>query len=429
MINKIINDQEKKRFMESEYNSAKKKYAKIGIDTDKVIDALKDVSISLHCWQGDDVSGFDSDGVLSGGIQATGNYLGKARTPDELMADIDEVLKLDGGAHKLNLHASYAIFEPGKHADRDALLPEHFSKWVAFAKERNLGIDFNPTFFSHPKARSMTLASPDEDIRKFWVRHGQACIKISEYFANETGKPTVMNIWIPDGLKDIPADRKGPRERFMKSLDEILSVPYDRDKVFVTLESKVFGIGLESYTVGSSEFGIGYTLSRGIVPLMDNGHYHPTEVVSDKISSLLLFSKKLALHVTRGVRWDSDHVVRLDDETMEIAKEIVASGRIDDIFIALDYFDASINRIAAWLMGLRNFRKALLIAMLTPHDDLNKLQNSENFTELFMRQEQLKTYPWGEVWEEYCRRCGVPTEDAWFDEVQRYESEVLSKRI
>ena len=415
--------------MNQEYAIAKEKYAALGIDTDAVIETLRNVPISMHCWQGDDVKGFDFDGDLSGGIQTTGNYPGRARTPEELMADIDQVLKLDGGKKKLNLHACYAVFEEGEWADRDALEPKHFAKWVAFAKERGMGIDFNPTFFSHPKANGLTLSSPDEEIRAFWVRHGQACLRISEYFANETGIPCVMNVWIPDGYKDIPADRFSPRARFAQSMDEILGIGYDREKVLVCLESKVFGIGLESYTVGSAEFGMGYVLSRGIVPLMDNGHYHPTEMVSDKISSMLLFSPKLALHVTRAVRWDSDHVIRLDDETKEIAKEIVASGRIDDIAIALDYFDASINRIAAWTMGLRNFRKALLIAMLTPHAAFAELQSEDAYTELMMRQEELKGYPWGAVWNEYCERCGVKSGEAWFEDVKAYERDVLSKRV
>ncbi len=414
--------------MNTAYSLAKAKYAVLGIDTDEVIAKLKSIPVSMHCWQGDDVRGFDSDSELSGGIQTTGNYPGSARNPEELFADMEMVMKLDGGAKKVNVHACYAIFEDGEWADRDALLPKHFAKWVEFAKSKGMGLDFNPTFFSHPKAASLTLSSADEEIRAFWVRHGQACVKIAEYFAEETGIPCVMNIWIPDGFKDIPADRLGPRARYLKSLDEILSVPYDKSKVFVTLESKVFGIGFESTTVGSSEFCMGYTLSRGIVPLMDNGHYHPTEVVSDKISALLLYSKKLALHVTRAVRWDSDHVIRLDDETKEIAKEIVASGRLDDIFIALDYFDASINRIAAWTLGLRNFRKAMLIAMLAPHAKLKALQDAENFTELFVLQEALQELPWGDVWEEYCRVCGVPAGTEWFDEVKKYETDVLAKR-
>ncbi len=283
------------------YQAAREQYKAIGVDTDQAIETLKNIRISMHCWQGDDVMGFDQDGPLSGGIQTTGNYPGRASTPEELMADIDETLKLVPGSKKLNLHASYAIFEKGKECDRDAIEPKHFKKWVEYAKERNLGIDFNPTFFSHPKAEQFTLTSTDEDIRQFWIHHGQACIRISQYFAEETGQPCVMNIWIPDGLKDVPADRMGPRARFKDSLDQILSIPYDKTKVYVTLESKVFGIGMESYTAGSAEFTMNYAAKNGILPLMDNGHYHPTEVVSDKISSMLLFHDKIALHVTRPV--------------------------------------------------------------------------------------------------------------------------------
>ncbi|MBE6621407.1 MAG: L-rhamnose isomerase [Ruminococcaceae bacterium] len=415
--------------MNALYEAAKQRYAEIGIDTEEAIAKLGDAVISMHCWQGDDVLGFDSEGGLSGGIQTTGNYPGRARTPDELMQDIDKALSLAPGKHKLNLHACYAIFEKGEFADRDALEPKHFAKWVAFAKERGLGLDFNPTCFSHPKAEGLTLSSPDEAIRTFWVNHVKACIRISEYFADETGMPCVMNIWIPDGLKDTPADRMGPRARFKKSLDEILAQPYDKKKVYITLESKVFGIGVESYTVGSAEFTLGYASANGLVPLMDNGHYHPTEVVSDKISSLLLLNEKLALHVTRGVRWDSDHVVRLDDETKEIAKEIVASGRMDDIAMALDFFDASINRIAAWVVGLRSFRKALLSALLTPHATLTALQDSQQFTKLMVLQEELKTMPMGAVWEEFCARQGVVAGEGWFDTVTAYENDVLLKRV
>ncbi len=414
--------------MNASYEAAKKKYAEYGIDTEKVISELGRAEISVHCWQGDDVGGFDTSDALSGGIQTTGNYPGKARTPEELMADIDKALSLVPGAHKLNLHASYAIFEDGEYADRDALLPKHFQKWVDFATERGLGIDFNPTFFSHPKASGLTLSSPDEEIRSFWVRHGIACLRIAEYFAEATGKVSVMNIWIPDGMKDIPADRIGPRARFKKSLDEMLDCGYDREKVYVCLESKVFGIGLESYTVGSAEFTLGYAQARGLVPLMDNGHYHPTEMVSDKISSLLLLNQKLALHITRSVRWDSDHVVRYDDETKEIAKEIVASGRMGDIAMALDFFDASINRIAAWVLGIRSFRKALLSAMLTPHAYFTELQNKGEMTRLMVLQEELKSLPLGAVWEEFCARNGVPAGKEWFDEVDKYENEVLKHR-
>ena len=410
------------------YTYAKEKFEALGIDTDAVIDRVKNIPIALHCWQGDDVGGFDSDMALSGGIQTTGNYPGKAKTPEQLMADMDMAIRNIGGVTKLNLHACYAIFEDGEYADRDALEPRHFARWVAFAKERGMGIDFNPTFFSHPKASEFTLSSPNEDIRKFWVEHGKCCLRISEYFARETGIPCVMNIWIPDGYKDIPADRIAPRARFAKSLDEMLAEPYDKTLVYPCLESKVFGIGLESYTVGSAEFTLSYAAKKGIMPLMDNGHYHPTEMVSDKISSLLLFNEKIALHVTRPVRWDSDHVVRLDDETREIAKEIVASGRIDDFALALDYFDASINRVAAWIVGARNFRKALLEAMLMPHDVWSALQNGGRMTELLVRQEEWKTLPTGEVWAEFCRRVGVPEDGHWFDGIMKYEQDVQLAR-
>lgn len=410
------------------YLSAKEMYASLGVDTEKAISALQNFSISMHCWQGDDVKGFDQDGPLSGGIQTTGNYPGRARSPKELMADIDQVLKLLPGKHKINLHASYAIFEEGEWADRDAIEPKHFKKWVDFAKERGLGLDFNPTFFSHAKADGATLSSNDEEIRQFWIRHGQACIRISQYFAEETGQPCVMNIWIPDGLKDIPADRLGPRKRFADSLDQILSIPYDKEKVYVCLESKVFGIGLESYTVGSSEFCLNYAAKKGILSLMDTGHYHPTEVVSDKISSLLLFNEKLALHVSRPVRWDSDHVVLFDDETKEIAKEIVRNEALDRVFLAMDYFDASINRISAWVMGMRNMQKALLFALLQPYGKLKALQDAGDFTRLQVLSEELKLYPVGDVWNYFCETNGVPGKEDWFAEVEKYEAEVLAAR-
>ena len=409
------------------YIEAKEKYEKYGIDTEKALQALKNVSISVHCWQGDDVVGFDSREALSGGIQATGNYPGRARTPEELMADYDKAVSLIGGKKKLNLHACYAIFEDGEVVGRDAIEPKHFAKWVEFAKERGMGIDFNPTFFSHPMVKDgLTLSSPDEEVRKYWIKHGKACIKISEYFAEETGIPCVMNIWIPDGYKDIPADRLSPRARFKSSLDEILDTPYNKEKVYVTLESKVFGIGVESYTVGSAEFCLSYSDYKGITPLMDNGHYHPTEVVSDKISSLLLFNERIALHVTRSVRWDSDHVVIFDDETKEIAKEIVRNNALDRVFIATDYFDASINRISAWVTGVRNVQKSLLFALLQPEAELKKLQEENNFTEIMYLQEEMKMMPVGEVWEEFLSREGV--EKNYFAEVKKYESEVLSKR-
>ena len=409
------------------YLEAKEKYRHYGIDTEKAIEMLTNISISVHCWQGDDVVGFDSKEALSGGIQATGSYPGRARTPDELMEDYDKAFSLIGGKKKLNLHACYAIFEDGEVVGRDALEPKHFAKWVEFAKERGMGIDFNPTFFSHLMVKDgLTLSSPDEAVRKYWIKHGIACLKIAEYFAEETKIPCVMNIWIPDGYKDIPADRFSPRARFKASLDEILDTPYDKSKVYVTLESKVFGIGVESYTVGSAEFCLSYSDYKGITPLMDNGHYHPTEVVSDKISSLLLFNEKIALHVTRSVRWDSDHVVIFDDETKEIAKEIVRNNALDRVFIATDYFDASINRISAWVTGVRNVQKALLFALLQPETKLKKLQDEKNFTEIMYLQEEMKMMPMGEVWEEFLARSGV--EANYLAEIKKYENEVLSKR-
>ncbi len=377
--------------MMSNYSYAKEYYAKLGVDTESAIKALGDICISVHCWQGDDVVGFDNKAALSGGIQATGNYPGKANSPDELMADIDKAFSLIPGKKKLNLHASYAIFKEGETVGRDKIEPKHFAKWVEFAKERNMGLDFNPTFFSHPMVKdNLTLSSPDEAVRTYWVDHGKACIKIAEYFANETGVPCVMNIWIPDGYKDIPADRMGPRARFKKSLDEILDTPYDKQKVYVTLESKVFGIGLESYTVGSAEFCLSYSDYKGITPLMDNGHYHPTETVSDKISSLLLFNEKIALHITRPVRWDSDHVVLFDDETREIAKEIVRNDALGRVFIATDYFDASINRSSALVTGVRNVQKSLMYALLCPNDKLKSLQERLTLPNLWCCRKNLK---------------------------------------
>ncbi len=411
----------------SRYETAKEIYAKYGVDTDKAIERLKDVTISIHCWQGDDVVGFDNRESLSGGIQTTGNYPGKAITPEELMADIDKAFSLIPGKKKLNLHACYAIGEPGEKIERNKIEPRHFKRWVQFAKERNMGIDFNPTFFAHPKVKdNLTFSSPDEDTRNYWIEHGKACIRISEYFANETGIPCVMNIWIPDGYKDIPADRIGPRARFKDSLDKILSEPYDKKKVYITLESKVFGIGLESYTVGSGEFCLSYSNYKGITPLMDNGHYHPTEVVSDKISALLLFNEKIALHVTRPVRWDSDHVVLFDDETREIAKEIVRCDALDRVFIATDYFDASINRISAWVTGVRNLQKALLFALLQPNAKLKALQDENRLTELMALSEDLKTAPIGDVWDEFLSRENK--ENNYIDEVLKYEKEVLVNR-
>ncbi|MFV0441572.1 MAG: L-rhamnose isomerase [Lachnospirales bacterium] len=411
------------------FESAKEIYKDLGIDVESAISSIKNVPISVHCWQGDDVGGFDTKNDLSGGIQVTGNYIGKATSSEELFLDIEKSFSLIPGAKKINVHGCYPIFENGEFANRDMLQPKHFKKWVDFAKKHKIGIDFNPTFFSHPMVKdNLTLSSPDEETRKFWVEHGKRCLEISQYFAEETGVPCVMNIWIPDGYKDIPADRHAPRFRYKKSLDEILSIPYDKEKVYVTLESKVFGIGLESYTVGSAEFCLSYSNYKNITPLMDNGHYHPTEVVSDKISSLLLFNEKIALHITRPVRWDSDHVVLFDDETREICKEILSHKALDKVFIATDFFDASINRVSAWVTGIRNVQKSLLWAALLPSEKLKDLQNSNNLTELMVVQEEMKTLPFGDIWDYYCEVCNVPKDRQWFTEVKEYELNVLSKR-
>ena len=415
------------------FEEARKRYAEPGVNAEEAIRILKDIPVSLHCWQGDDVRGFDTDPSkpLTGGIQTTGNYPGRARTPEELMDDLDQVLSLIPGTPKMNLHASYAIFENGEWADRDKLEPKHFRKWVEFCRERGLGCDFNPTFFSHPKCDPLTLSSPDAETRKFWIEHGKACIRISSSLAEELGKPCVMNIWTGDGFKDIPGDRLGPRIRYRESMDEILSEPYDFSKVKPCIESKVFGIGVEAYTAGSAEFALSYAaMNRDkCIPLMDNGHYHPTEVVSDKIPALMAFFPEIALHVTRPIRWDSDHVVLLDDETREIAREIVRCGGPEGrIHIALDYFDASINRIAAWTVGYRNLQKALLFALLQPNDRLKELQDESRFTELMILQEELKTLPFGDVWDEYCRVCGKPLDGEWYPRVREYEGKVLVNR-
>ncbi|MDO5521505.1 MAG: L-rhamnose isomerase [bacterium] len=414
----------------SNYEAAKASYAALGVDTDAAIAKLKEIPVSVHCWQLDDVIGFDHDGPLTGGIQTTGNYPGKATTSEQLFADMEKALSLAPGKKKINVHACYAIFEDGKFVDRDQIEPKHFVKWVEFAKKHNMGLDFNPTFFSHPKVKDgLTLSSPDEETRKFWINHGKACIRISEYFAKETGVPCVMNIWSGDGYKDIPADRMGPRMRYKDAIEQILSEPYDRDMVKPCVESKVFGIGVESYTVGSAEFTLSFAATHeGCMPLMDNGHYHPTEVVSDKIPAMLCFYPEIALHITRPVRWDSDHVVLFDDETKEMAKEIVRCNGLDRVYMALDYFDASINRISALATGLRSWQKALLNAMVTPNELLKDLQDKNELTKLMVMQEACKTLPLGEVWEEYLRQCDVVTDFAFYDEVKDYEENILKKR-
>ncbi len=411
----------------TKYEYAKQDYAAMGVDSEQAIKALAQIPISVHCWQGDDVIGLDGAGSLSGGIQTTGNYPGRARNFEELKADLSVAFKLMPGKKRLNLHASYAILN-GEKVDRNAYRPEHFAPWVQFAKEQGLdGIDFNPTFFSHGMVKDgLTLSSPDETVRKFWVDHCKACIKISEYLATEMGSHCLMNIWIPDGYKDVPADRLSPRLRLKQSLDEILSIPYDKSKVVIAVESKVFGIGVESYTVGNSEFYMNYAAKNNLCCLLDNGHYHPTEVVSDKIPSMLAFYDKVALHVTRGVRWDSDHVVLFEDELKEIAKEIVRNNATEKVLIGLDYFDASINRISAWVTGYRAMQKALLNALLLPNEQLKTLQNEGKFTELMAMQEECKTLPLGAVWEEYLNRENV--DKNYFEKIETYENKVLKNR-
>ena len=408
------------------YESAKEQYLSLGIDPEAALEKLASIPVSMHCWQGDDVRGFDRpDEGLSGGIQPTGNYPGRARTPEELMADLELSYKLIPGKKRLNLHSSYAIFD-GAPADRDALEPKHFAKWVEFAKKNNVGLDFNPTFFSHPLADGLTLSHPDDSIREFWIRHGIACRRIAAYFAKELNTHCLCNVWIPDGYKDIPADRLGPRLRLKDSLDRIFAEKLEG--VIDCVESKVFGIGVESYTVGSGEFYASYAASHpGVYYLLDNGHFHPTEVVSDKIPALLPFFDKIPLHVSRPVRWDSDHVVIFDDELKEIAKEIVRNDATDKVLIGLDFFDASINRIAAWVIGTRNMQKALLFALLQPN--LKDAQNAGNFTDVLAYSEEAKTLPFGDIWAEYCRRNGVPENHAWLQVIRDYESDVLAKRV
>lgn len=411
------------------YETAKEIYACLGIDTDKVIKELSGVSISMHCWQGDDVGGFESNAALSGGIQATGNYPGKARNPQELMGDIDEALSLIPGRHRINLHATYAFYE-GEKVSRDRLEPKHFDSWIQFAKERGLGLDINPTLFSHPLAADgLTLSHPDEKVRRFWIDHCMAIRKIGAYIGEQLGSPCLCNIWIPDGYKEAPADRIGPRQRLKASLDEIYSVKYDKKYLLDSVESKVFGIGVESYTVGSHEFYMNYAAKNDVLCLLDNGHYHPTENVADKIPSLLLFADKVALHVTRGVRWDSDHVTAYNDELKDIAKEIVLANGLDRVLIGLDYFDASINRVAAWVMGMRNMQKALLTAMLTPFGTLKEYQDKGDFTSMFTLSEEVKTFPIGDVWDEFCRLNNVELREKWIKKVKEYEEKVLSERV
>lgn len=409
------------------YQQAVDRYKENGIDVKDAMRRLKDIKISIHCWQLDDVQGFESDGPLTGGIQTTGNYPGRARNFDELTQDLDEALKYIPGKKKINLHAIYQAGD--KIVDRADVGPEQFVKWVNYAKERGLGLDYNPTLFSSNKVKeNLTLSSPDEETRKYWIKHCINSRRVAEYFGKELKQKSLCNLWIADGLKDIPGDRMGPRERLKESLDEIFSYKVNRRYMEDSIESKVFGIGLESYTVGSHDFYLSYAMKNNIMCLLDTGHFHPTENVADKISSLLLFSPRLALHVSRPVRWDSDHVLRLNDDLQEVANEIIKCHAENKTYIALDYFDASINRVAALVMGARNMEKALLKALLTPWDKFKELQDKGDFTTLLVLSEELKTLPFDAIWEKYCQKQDVIDNESWLDEVKKYEKEVMLKR-
>ena len=417
-----------KTAVEQAYEVAKKRYSEIGVDTDAVLKKLQDVKISMHCWQGDDVHGFwNEDGELTGGILSTGNYPGAARTPEELRQDIEKAYSLIPGKHKLNLHAIY--LDTDEKVDLDEIEPRHFQKWVDWAKEHQVGLDFNPTFFSHPMMKDgFTLSSPDPKVRAFWIEHGKRSRRVAEYFGKELGETCYTNFWVPDGFKDNPVDRLTPRKRLMESLDEIFSEDIDERYNKDAVESKLFGIGAEAYTVGSHEFYMGYGLTRGKMILLDAGHFHPTETISNKLSSLALFSKGVMLHVSRPVRWDSDHVVIMDDELQEIAKEIVRNDLLDKAVIGLDFFDATINRIAAWVVGMRNTQKALLKALLEPTEDIRAIELEQDLTKRLVVTEELKDFPYADVWNYFCETNGVPVGLAWYNEVKAYEEQVLSKR-
>jgi L-rhamnose isomerase len=415
--------------VEQAYQLAKERYAAWGVDTEAALERLAAIPVSLHCWQGDDVGGFEhAVDEIGGGLAVTGNYPGKARTPDELRSDLQRALSLIPGKHRLNLHASYA--EPGNDlVERNELAPEHFQGWIDWAKEQGLGLDFNPTYFAHEKANDgLTLAHPDPGIRRFWIEHGIACRKIGAAMGHALGTPCVTNVWIPDGYKDTPADRKGPRERLAESLDAIFAEPVDPRWNRDAVEAKLFGIGSESYVVGSHEFYLGYAVTRKKLLCLDAGHFHPTEVISDKISSVMLYLDELLLHVSRGVRWDSDHVVTLTDELQAIAQELVRGDYLQRVHIGLDFFDASINRVAAWVIGTRCMVKALLLALVEPVDLLRTAESAGNLTARLALQEEFKTLPYGAVWDYYCLRSSVPVGRAWLDDIKRYEIDVLSHR-
>jgi L-rhamnose isomerase len=414
---------------ERAYELAKERFAEVGVDVDAAVKRLATIPISLHCWQGDDVGGFENPGgALGGGLAVTGNYPGKARSADELRADLDVALSLLPGKHRLNLHAIYGEFG-GRKVDRDGVAPEQFANWLSWAKGNGIGLDFNPSYFSHPKAADgLTLSNADAGVRQFWVDHGIACRKIGAGFGRALGSPCVTNVWVPDGMKDTPADRKGPRERLRDSLDQVFAEPIDPAFNLDAIEGKLFGLGVESYTVGSHEFYLAYALQHGKLLCMDAGHYHPTESLADKLSSVLCFLPEVLLHVSRGVRWDSDHVVTLGDDLLSIGREVVANGYEKRVHIGLDFFDASINRVAAWVIGTRNMLKALLAGLLEPTAMLRKMEADRDYTGRLAMQEEARSLPLGAVWDHYCLSHGVPVAEAWLATLKGYERDVLSQR-
>lgn len=415
--------------IERRYNEAQAEYAALGVDTDAALDELSRVAVSMHCWQGDDVGGFEpGDRALGGGLAVTGSSPGKARTPDQLRADLDMAYSLIPGVHRLNLHACYA--ETGdRRVERNELEPDHFQAWIDWAKQSGCGLDFNPTYFSHPQAADgFTLAHADAGIRQFWIEHGIACRRIGAAMGTALGTPCITNFWIPDGYKDLPADRYAPRRRLADSLDAVFAEPIDRSVNLDAVESKLFGIGSESYVVGSHEFYLGYAVRNNLLLCLDAGHFHPTEVLSDKLSAVLCHLDEILLHVSRGIRWDSDHVVILSDELLAIAQEIVRGGFLQRVHIGLDYFDASINRVAAWVIGMRATLKALLRALLEPIETLRSAESAGDFTARLVLLEELKDLPWGAVWDRYCQQSEVPATGAWLEPLKKYEAAVLSKR-
>jgi L-rhamnose isomerase len=414
--------------VEAAYAQAREAYASLGVDTERALARLDQVAISMHCWQGDDVRGFESSaGALTGGIAATGNYPGRARNADELRADADLAMAQIPGPKRFNLHASY--LEAARPVERNDIRPEHFQRWVDWAKERRIGLDFNPTLFSHPKSEDgATLSHQDPAIRRYWIDHCRASRLVSAHFGKSLGTPSIMDIWIPDGSKDLPYDRFGPRRRLVESLDEVLATPLPRQHHRDAVEGKLFGLGVEAFTVGSHELYLAYATRKNLMICMDSGHYHPTEVVSDKISSVIGFVDGILLHMSRPVRWDSDHVVLLDDETQAVANELVRGDVLDRVSIALDFFDASINRVAAWVIGTRSVRRALLRALLEPAAQLAEIESRLDHTARLALLEEQKSFPWGAVWDHYCERSGVPRGFAWLDAVRTYERQVLSQR-